>query len=248
MACSCRKSNEVKAQQVVPFVSPIPVLQDSDSYSFTADTKPDEVCQLCILKHISSAQILLQYSDLLPYLQAAGQVFLAYSHLVTTPRQTQKILYYYTAMEMLQRENRFTVDDLRPVIRVAKHQRPAVKPPYAPMPCPRVYFNTSEWFAVTDAYLSVLGAYCLLFMQPAYFKINLSYAIGLLSNPAMQFVIYDQLRSFIEQLRKVWKIAQQMQQNTKPYFECKQMLQKIILDIYPIYRQLLKEHFQHSQQ
>lgn len=185
--------------------------QSSDSgYDFTPTVQPLDTCPYCAMKHISLANVLVEYDD---NFTAAGQLQCAGYHYNTANKTlsdrckalarqliTDKISAYAKLPDLLVQSFKLDAPG------TSKQLDPgALK--YDPVAC-AVHLATAQ---------------SLLFTQIFYQKLNKGYAIGQLILAAVN--IQAGHRDIARRIRNIWKIAQQIEQpNDQAYKDAQQAI------------------------
>lgn len=187
------------------------VVQTSDSgYDFTPTVQPLDTCPYCAMKHISLANVLVQYDD---NFTAAGQLQCAGYHYNTAnkglsdrckalARQliTDKASAYAKLPDMLSQSFKLDAHG------TSKQLDPGAMS-YDPVAC-AVHLATAQ---------------TLLFTQIFYEKLNKGYAIGELILAAVN--IQAGHRDIARRIRNIWKIAQEIEEpNDQAYKDAQQAL------------------------
>lgn len=243
MPCSCKANKSVQYKQ--PTSQVIYTKKPAVSYNFDSTTRPDQYCVMCIIKHLSIVTSLLQFSNPLSYVVAAGQLFLVFKHLYNMNKQKASF-FYYLAMDMIQNPDRRLAVDFDAVIMDFVQDKPLTVD--KDLPEPRIREDYKQYYTMSDALLALSSAYSLMFTQPTYERINKIYAIGDLSTTILTLIKNNFPVEVTRKIRECWKLLQQVTgQYTDDYFKCKKQMQSLLSYTYHIYLKKLKEK-QHSQQ
>ena len=211
MACSCRTSKNPQAgipyrepdqtDTNFKYTKPYPrfAVQQLD---FSINTQPDQQCMNCALKHLALAVTLLELPGQKHTWLAAAQVYLAYMHLRKQLPQMAPYVKYLS-------DSTYLTGITEPLQKLIQHliKKDFTIPQY-------------QQLTLTDVqqvHILCATAYGLLFLQVGYQKINKEYAAGILNAAAAKLAIIGRRDKALE-LRKCWKVIQQMQQIDGAYY------------------------------
>lgn len=248
MPCSCRarKNNTVsikkdsniakvnyrsftKAEQIQPSIqSIIQIVSDSHSqslsqdYDYSSTTKPTELCYNCIRKHLSIAYTLLQESDSNTFLIALGEILCASLHLITTNKELHNAM-RNRVLQTMRGNKDLLLEDLFKWIQDIQH---SIDKPDLIQPSPQ-----------QANLIGLMTVYGLLFVQVSYQEINKSWATAELFKGAIKKFRQDRNIQDYQNVRKIWKLIQDMKPYDRTYEDAQKALREEILKQWHHYKE-----------
>ena len=234
MACSCKNNKALKVQYTTPHqktaLAQNPVVkvsmevrQTSDSYSFGATTRPNQLCLNCVGKHLGLAQSFLQepFPD---SLLAVGQLMCAAQHL---RGMYPKSAYYFQdlAYKVLDKPYYAQTGELikYSAQRLMQGQLPQLQQPSIP---------GSPLLMLLSRLLQV---YCMLFTELLYEDVNRLWTMGALAKVSLDYQRATKDRDVYVRSRKIWKMVQQMKTGDSTYYTARGELWDFIKDVYQLH-------------
>ena len=235
MPCSCKKSSALKVAYVTPVDNTVKYTTNaavkaqlqrevSDSFSFGAQTTPQEFCLNCVAKHLGLAyQFALQEAP--QKLITVGQLLCASQHLLYTQQQAS---FYFKglALRYLREEDTQTLNkELQQVLQNLSLNQQL---PYTDLEVP--YTDFQKYL------MNLLLAYSLIFVQVMYEEVNVPWAVSHLSYASARHFLQKGNRERYQQTRELWKLIQDMKPLDSAYTQARQRFWELIQEAWGQYK------------
>lgn len=235
MPCSCKKNSAPKVAAIQPstgaskYVStPIVVPQEifSDSYSFGATTTPEDLCLNCISKHLGLAWHFLD-QDSPDNLIAAGQLLCAAQHCKNHQLPSYRS-FSNLALKILRNPK-----DAKLKEELAKHLQNL----YLNRHLPQQEQLSADRTQLQIFIMQLLFAYSLVFVQLLYQKVNIPWAVSNIAFFTFHYVRFKKDRKTYQEMRRIWKMLQDMQPQDDTYLKAREEFWGFILQYYKLYKE-----------
>lgn len=224
MPCSCRKSSALKTAYTTPsnnqpsYSTNVTVRaqmgqqEASDSYSFGATTKPDQLCLNCIAKHVGLAYQFL--SQPMPQrLIAAGELICASNHAAALKPGIADFFRNLAIRIVRNPSEEDYKEELQKCLNTLyeEGQLPTAQG-----------LDLKDRFE--DGLIRLLTAYSMLFVEVLYEKVNLPWVVSNIAFVAnRQFSASRNIEDFTK-FRELWKTIQSIQGYNDVYYKAKEDL------------------------